>query len=303
MVLQPPGSLYRSDDRGITGYCHSGLGRPVLVLVPTDGWWIANWTTGARLPLAIDICTPPKLIGDEWTYTDLELDPYRTDDGVVGTDDWEEFVEACEAELISPDEERAARQTTAELERMIQDRVEPFGDVGFDLLAEMNAKSLAPLTNLDRPPYVRIEERPHADLELRNLLDAAFAELVARYGAEGRSNVHADGRYLVVSVDDVAVGCGAVQPLEPGIAELKRMYVRPSARGRGIARTLLTALERFGFDIGFRILRLATGIRQPAAIALYESHGYALVDSYGRYRDAPLVRCYEKPLVAQGVSG
>ncbi|WP_113699397.1 GNAT family N-acetyltransferase [Nonomuraea lactucae] len=141
-----------------------------------------------------------------------------------------------------------------------------------------------------------IEERFVSDGDLAALLDAAFAELVTRYGPEGRSSVHADARFLVALVGGRAVGCGAVQPVDATTGELKRMYVVPGHRGRGIARRLLTALEELARGQGHRWLRLATGERQPEAIALYERCAYEPVERFGKYVDDPLSRCYRKAL-------
>lgn len=147
-----------------------------------------------------------------------------------------------------------------------------------------------------------IEERQAGDAELAQLLAAAFTELVGRYGAEGRSQVKDGARYLVVLDDDRrAVGCGAVQAFGPDTehpddGEVKRMYVAPSARGRGFARALLTALEAAARSAGHPVLRLSTGHLQPEAIALYESSGYTRVTPWGKYMDQPGVRCYAKSL-------
>lgn len=145
-----------------------------------------------------------------------------------------------------------------------------------------------------------IEERTPEDGELAALLDAAFAELVSRYGPEGRSSVHPEARFLVVTLDGSAVACGAVQPADPLTGELKRMYVLPGHRGRGIATTLLASLEDLARTQGYHRLRLATGIRQPEAIALYERCSYTRTEPYGKYVDAPLTRCYAKSVVALG---
>ena len=147
-----------------------------------------------------------------------------------------------------------------------------------------------------------IEERAPGDAELAALLGSAFAELVARYGAEGRSQVKDGARYLVVLDEDSrAVGCGAVQAFgldseHPGDGELKRMYVLPAARGRGFARALLAGLEDLARAAEHPVLRLTTGERQPEAIALYESSGYAPAAPWGKYVDQPLTRCYAKAL-------
>ncbi|WP_238152563.1 GNAT family N-acetyltransferase [Kribbella speibonae] len=149
---------------------------------------------------------------------------------------------------------------------------------------------------------MEIEERSAEDLELGELLAAAFGELVAKYGAEGRSQVKDGARYFVV-LDDArhAVGCGAVQAFEPnsdhpGDGEVKRMYVAPAARGRGYARALLAGLEAAARTAGHPTLRLSTGELQPEAIALYESSGYTRTAPWGKYVDQPGTHCYAKEI-------
>jgi putative acetyltransferase len=149
---------------------------------------------------------------------------------------------------------------------------------------------------------VLIEERRVGDVGLAALLDAAFAELVDRYGAEGHSPVHAEARFLVARTEGRLVGCCGLQPAGPSIGELKRMYVGPQYRGRGIARVLLAELEKLAARLGYQRIRLATGVRQPEAIALYEKCGYTLVAPYGKYVGDPLCLCYNKwlPRRAEG---
>ena len=143
-----------------------------------------------------------------------------------------------------------------------------------------------------------VEERPSQDPELGLLLDAAFAELVGRYGAEGRSRVKDGARYfVVVDAERRAVGCAALQVFESehaGDAELKRMYVAPQARGRGLARLLLSTLEQAARAAGHPTLRLSTGYLQPEAIALYESSGYTRTEPWGKYVFEPSTYCYAK---------
>jgi putative acetyltransferase len=95
------------------------------------------------------------------------------------------------------------------------------------------------------------------------------------------------------------VGCGAWRPIseaEPGVVEIKRMYVEPALRRRGIARAILNELERLAQADGYSVARLETGTKQPAAIRLYETSGYYRIEPFGRYRDDPLSVCYEKRL-------
>jgi GNAT superfamily N-acetyltransferase len=88
---------------------------------------------------------------------------------------------------------------------------------------------------------------------------------------------------LVVAYDgDQAVACGGVRVLAPGLAEIKRMYVTPSARGRGLGRTLLRALEAAAVDLGCDRARLDTAASFTEAVALYRSAGYSDIAAYNQ---------------------
>jgi putative acetyltransferase len=87
--------------------------------------------------------------------------------------------------------------------------------------------------------------------------------------------------------DGAAVGCGAMV-VTPEFAEVKRMYVRPEARGQGLARRVLSMLEQAAAQRGSTLYTLETGPSQPEAIALYERLGYQRCGPYGGYRDDPL---------------
>ena len=103
-------------------------------------------------------------------------------------------------------------------------------------------------------------------------------------------------RFFVLEVEDVIVGCGALRELEPGMAELKRMFVRPSFRGKGHGRYLLNELVREAVDAGIRQLRLETDPALREAIALYRSAGFTGIPKYGEYVDSPISMCMEKRL-------
>jgi putative acetyltransferase len=145
---------------------------------------------------------------------------------------------------------------------------------------------------------VLIEDRPATDPELAALVVAQQRELRdADGGLDGQVTVvHDDIRYLVAVVDGRVVACGGLQALDDGAVELKRMYVRPSYRGRGIARQLIVALEEVALGAGHRVLRLETGAYLPAAIGLYRSAGYQPIGVYGEYVGNPYSVCFEKRL-------
>lgn len=143
-----------------------------------------------------------------------------------------------------------------------------------------------------------IETRPATDPELISLVLAQQRELrEADGGLDGQATVVREGaQYLVAVLGGRAVACGAWQRLDAGTAELKRMYVRPAFRGRGIARQLVVSLEEEALAAGHPTLRLETGSYLPAAIALYRSVGYTPIPTYGEYVNNPYSVCFEKRL-------
>jgi GNAT superfamily N-acetyltransferase len=165
-----------------------------------------------------------------------------------------------------------------------------------------------------RPDDLRIGQEPFDGPVARALVSALDADLDERYAADdddlGGEPDHQHlkvltesvapplGAFLVARLDGEPVACGALRPYDaPGrTAELKRMYVVPSARGKGIARRLLSALEAEAVNLGYVRIVLETGLRQQEAIALYESTGYEPIPSFGAFRHSPLSRCYAKAL-------
>jgi putative acetyltransferase len=101
--------------------------------------------------------------------------------------------------------------------------------------------------------------------------------------------VAADQMLFVIARDDAgqAVGCGAIV-LTQDYGEIKRMYVRPEQRGRGVARQVLTTLEAAAAKADCRMFKLESGPSQPEALALYACCGYEVCGKYGDYTDDPL---------------
>ncbi len=141
------------------------------------------------------------------------------------------------------------------------------------------------------------------------LIDDVQAEYVVRYGGRDESPVDPlmfdppHGTFLVGYLDAVPVTTGAwrrrtdLEALGTTVlAEIKRMYVVPAARGAGHARAVLAELERTAAEAGIEALVLETGLRQPEAIALYTSSGYTEIPSFGHYRESPLNRCFARRL-------
>ena len=104
-------------------------------------------------------------------------------------------------------------------------------------------------------------------------------------------------RYAVVAFeDDKPIGCGALKKYDLKTMEVKRMYVPPENRGKGIATRILNELERWAAELKFSKCILETGKRQPEAIGLYRKNGYQPVPNYGQYVNVENSVCFEKVL-------
>ena len=102
--------------------------------------------------------------------------------------------------------------------------------------------------------------------------------------------------FLCAFLASEAVACGALRLLEPGLAEVKRMYVLPNYRGRGLAQAMLDALESLAVERGISSLVLETGTGQTAAQALYLKCGWTDREPYGEFIGSPTSVCFEKHL-------
>jgi putative acetyltransferase len=102
--------------------------------------------------------------------------------------------------------------------------------------------------------------------------------------------------FLLARADGRGVGCGALRVLEPGIGEVKRMFVIPEFRRSGIARRILEALESRARESGHTFVRLETSTGQPEAIGLYRSAGYHEIAPFGEYAGNPFSVCFERCL-------
>lgn len=164
----------------------------------------------------------------------------------------------------------------------------------------------------DRPSVtaLRIERLPitHPDAQL--LVEAVQEEYVARYGGRDESPIDAAdfedprGQFFVGYLGGVPVATGAwrrstIERLGTSLtAEIKRMYVVPTAQRRGHARRILAHLEATAAAAGIEALVLETGLEQPEAIALYVSSGYEPVPGFGYYCGSDLSRTFGRRITA-----
>ena len=133
----------------------------------------------------------------------------------------------------------------------------------------------------------------------QTLVAAAQAEIASRYGSADETSIEAvefdppEGAFLVAFRNNEAVACGGWRTLShfsdagvaEDVAEIKRMYAVPSARGDGTSQALLSALEDSAREHGMHRMVLETGQRQPEAIRFYAKCGYSVIANYGYYKD------------------
>ena len=101
---------------------------------------------------------------------------------------------------------------------------------------------------------------------------------------------------LVASMGNVAVGCGAIKEFDEQTAEVKRMFVLPAFRGRGIAGQLIQELERWAAELGYTNCILETGLKMTDAIRVYQKAGYTITGNYGPYVGVKESVCMKKIL-------
>jgi GNAT superfamily N-acetyltransferase len=127
-----------------------------------------------------------------------------------------------------------------------------------------------------------VREPADSDASLA-LQHAFFADIASRYpGWEPASSQSVqpselappDGAWLVAYLDGRPVGCGGLQRLDAETAEVRRIFLRDGARGRGIGRALLAGLESHARELGYERVRLTTGDGQPEALGLFTAAGY-----------------------------
>lgn len=140
--------------------------------------------------------------------------------------------------------------------------------------------------------------------EAQAMIAVLNAELTGRYPEQGTTFFRLDedevspgrGVFLVAFRGDQPVGCGAVRKLDAGSAELKRMFVTPAMRGRGLGLRLLAALELEAAALGVTTLLLETGPHNHEALALYTREGFARVPPFGEYLESASSICMGKAL-------
>jgi GNAT superfamily N-acetyltransferase len=149
---------------------------------------------------------------------------------------------------------------------------------------------------------ITVRSADWSDPEGERLRAEQHDEIARRYGEDdtepGEKPSAADVTVFLLAREATgrAVGCGALRALADGTGEIKRMYVEPAARGRGVARAVLAALEDAARSRHWHTLLLETGDRLHEAVRLYTKAGFVRVDNYGPYKGVTTSVCFAKAL-------
>lgn len=145
----------------------------------------------------------------------------------------------------------------------------------------------------------KIISLPSDSDDIINLTTALHQDLELIYGKGKLEDFIADNSemmvfYAVKDESNQSLACGALKHYDDSTAEIKRMYVKNEFRGLGISKLILKTLEDAAAAMGYKRIILETGLKQSAAVMLYESSGYTKIKPYGRHKDDPDSVCYEK---------
>jgi putative acetyltransferase len=151
---------------------------------------------------------------------------------------------------------------------------------------------------------VTVAVEPFDSADARRLIAALDAHLASRYSPDEMfgPNLRPDqlkpglGTFVIARAEGVAIGCGALRRRDATTSEVKRMYVEPEQRGRGVAKAILEQLEGAARELGTYRLVLETGIYQAEAIGLYRRAGFSPIGCFDEYVDSPTSVCLEKTI-------
>lgn len=137
------------------------------------------------------------------------------------------------------------------------------------------------------------------DANFKAMVQLLDAELRLMYGDQQddfdpHNKLKEDTHTLVIKHQNQTVGCGAFRPMEEGVAEVKRMFVHPDYRGKGLSKIILTALEDWIKEKQYTYIKLETGNKNIAALSLYPATGYESIEPFGPYRHLPDSICFGK---------
>lgn len=137
-------------------------------------------------------------------------------------------------------------------------------------------------------------------LEFKKLVKLLNSDLAARDGEHHPLSqfnaIDGIGHVVLALENNKGIGCGAISQYDPDTMEIKRMYVSPNFRGKGIATSILSELEKWAEQLGSSQCVLFMGSNQPEAARLYESYGYSKIENYGKLVEIADSQCFLKEI-------
>ncbi|PXY39854.1 N-acetyltransferase [Flavobacterium cheongpyeongense] len=139
------------------------------------------------------------------------------------------------------------------------------------------------------------------DKKALGITEELSADLFKRFGSDGKNsftdwqNNNPKFLFVVASLNNEIVGCGAFRAINENTAEIKRMYAKFPRRK--IGQTILSYLEEKAKDIGFRNLVLETRLKNNEAVQFYQKQGYKVIPNYGKYVNRSEAVCFGKSLI------
>jgi putative acetyltransferase len=141
-------------------------------------------------------------------------------------------------------------------------------------------------TTSDNPDFQELANELEQDLKARDgEQHLLYAEL---------NKIDKIPNAVVAYLNGVPAGCGAIREYNKDNIELKRMFVKPENRGKKIATAILTELENWSAELGYKNCVLETGLNQPEAIELYKSKQYSIIPNFGKYANSENSICFQK---------
>ena len=147
--------------------------------------------------------------------------------------------------------------------------------------------------------YTQLKRTTSDDIEFINLVKLLDNYLAIIDGKEhsfyAQFNKIDTIKNVVIFFDNnYAVGCGAFKSYDELTVEIKRMFVHPDFRGKGIGAMILEELEKWALELNYFVAVLETGKKQSEAIRLYEKAGYSIIQNYGQYENVENSVCMKK---------
>jgi putative acetyltransferase len=149
---------------------------------------------------------------------------------------------------------------------------------------------------------IRIIRQTAWSPEAQQMLDELWNEIQARYHFQSPNMIDFTefvaprSAFWLAFLGNTPVGSVGVKPFDDTCCELDAMYVKSEHRGKGIATNLMSSVEAFMRETGFKTIKLRTGQPQPEALSFYKKMGFHPIKPFGKWKNDPTALCFEKQI-------